>query len=194
DRVTHCLDLSRLLLAHANSVSVLELHHQLVQIQGIGVEVLAEPGLRLDSVRGHLELRAQVVADKLHHLVSLHRGHYLRPSGRPPRGPPEAPGGWRPRLRAAGPSAPRRARSRRGGPGGPRSRPPRVSSCRARPPRPLAARAGWPRRPSWDPCSGAARRARAGAGGRRPPTSVPRGQRRGPRPPPPRRSPPATSA
>ena len=51
DGVADRLDPGRLLLAHPDPVAVLELHHQLVEVERVGVEVLPEPGLGLNPLR-----------------------------------------------------------------------------------------------------------------------------------------------
>src|SRR5215204_3669025 len=86
DGVPDCLDLGRLLLAHPDPVAVLELHDELVEVERIGVEILTEPGVRLDPLGSHLELGAEVVPDELHDLVALHRGHYRLSTACPRRG------------------------------------------------------------------------------------------------------------
>src|SRR5690349_16329757 len=50
DGVPDGLDPGRLLLADADPVLILELHDELVEIEGIGVEILAEAGLGPDAL------------------------------------------------------------------------------------------------------------------------------------------------
>src|SRR4051812_35837408 len=76
DRVSDRLDTGRLLLAHPDAVAILELHDELVEVERVRVEILAEPGLRLDLLRRHLELGAQVVSDQRHHLFAFHLSDY----------------------------------------------------------------------------------------------------------------------
>ena len=59
DRVADGLDLGRLLLADADPVGVLELHHQLVEVERVGVEVLAEAGLVADLGRRRPRARSR---------------------------------------------------------------------------------------------------------------------------------------
>src|SRR3954470_17449559 len=51
DGISDGLDAGRLLLAHPDAVAVLELHHELVEVERVRVEVLAEAGLGLDLLR-----------------------------------------------------------------------------------------------------------------------------------------------
>src|SRR4051794_28519749 len=75
--VAHRLDAGRLLLGDADPVGVLELHHQLVQIEGIGVEVLAHAGGLGDLVQWDLELARQVLAHLLENVGAAQGcGHY----------------------------------------------------------------------------------------------------------------------
>src|SRR5215207_256984 len=63
--VAHGLDVGRLLLGHTDAVGVLELHHELVEVEGIGVQVLAQPRLIRDLLERHLELGRKVLAHLL---------------------------------------------------------------------------------------------------------------------------------
>ena len=57
DGIAHGLDLGRLLLAHPDLVAVLELHHELVEVERVGVEILAEPASRAGSGRARPRAR-----------------------------------------------------------------------------------------------------------------------------------------
>src|SRR5690606_4623522 len=70
DCVADRLDLRGLLLGHAHPVGVLELHHELVEVERVGVEVLAKSRLGPDLPRVHLELGREVVADLLQDLFT----------------------------------------------------------------------------------------------------------------------------
>ena len=65
DGLADGLDPGRLLLRDADPVGVLELHHELVEVERVGVEVVAEPGRLDDLVDRDLELGRQVLADLL---------------------------------------------------------------------------------------------------------------------------------
>src|SRR4051794_32100598 len=70
-------DLGRLLVRDAYSVAVLELDDELNQIEGVGLEILLEPGAVLDARRIHLQLGGEVFADALEDLLSGHRAPTL---------------------------------------------------------------------------------------------------------------------
>src|SRR5262249_52772973 len=74
-------------------------HHQLVEIERVGVEVLLEAGSLLDRGGVDLELLGEVLADETHHVIPIHcknptdrrdRASGRRASHRP-RPPPPAP-------------------------------------------------------------------------------------------------------
>ena len=66
-------DLGRLLVGDADPVAVLELDHQLDQVERVGLEVLLEAGVLADARRVDLELGGQVLANACEDLLSGHR-------------------------------------------------------------------------------------------------------------------------
>ena len=107
DRVPDGFDARRLLLGDGDPVAVLELHHQLVEVERVGIEVLLEAGPSSICGGVHLQLLGEVVADQAEDLVAGHAGFLSRapPSASAPR--------WRrPRaaaLRCAPPHRPQRS-------------------------------------------------------------------------------------
>src|SRR3954468_15109431 len=92
DRLPHRLDLGRLLVGHRHAVGVLELLHQRVEVERIGVEVVAEVRRLAHPRRIELELVGQVVADQLEDLVARHGWSRTVATGSDaPRGPRRAP-------------------------------------------------------------------------------------------------------
>src|SRR5215211_4434316 len=71
--LSHSQDLGGLLVGDADPVAVLQLDHQLNQVEGVGLEVLLEPCVLLNACGIHLELGGQVIADALENLVPGHR-------------------------------------------------------------------------------------------------------------------------
>ena len=161
DGLADGLDLGGLLLGDGDPVGVLELHHELVEIERVRVEVLPEAGRLVDPVGGHLELGRQVLAHLRQHLLAAQAVHVHRSFLSRIRGPRRlvvavAAGSCRippASSRSARPPAPRP----RAPPAAPRWRCPPARSSRDRPPRRRAGRAGsrppvvsgsiWRRRP-----------------------------------------------
>src|SRR3954468_23167398 len=71
--LTHREDLGRLLVGDADPVAVLQFDHELHQVEGVGLEVLLEPGAVLYARSVDLQLGGQVIADALEYLVPGHR-------------------------------------------------------------------------------------------------------------------------
>src|SRR5918992_2684175 len=61
----HRQDPGRLLVRDADAVAVLQLHHELHEVQRVRLEVLLEARVLADAPRLHLELGGQVIADAL---------------------------------------------------------------------------------------------------------------------------------
>ena len=70
-------DLGRLLVGDADPVAVLELDHQLDQVERVGLEVLLEAGVLADAPGIDLELGGQVLTNALEDLLSGHRSATL---------------------------------------------------------------------------------------------------------------------
>ena len=73
----------RLLLADGDPVAVLELHHQLVEVERVGVEVLLEAGPLADPLDVDFELLGEVLADQGEDFLARHRTAVLSRSGSP---------------------------------------------------------------------------------------------------------------
>src|SRR3954467_2460270 len=71
-RLTHGQDPRRLLVGDADAVVVLELDHQLHQVQRVGLQVLLEARALPDRGRLDLELLGQVGAYALEYLLAIH--------------------------------------------------------------------------------------------------------------------------
>src|SRR5262245_22764798 len=81
DRLLDGLDPSRLLLGDRDPVSVLQLHHELVEIERVRVEVLPEPSRLGDLLGGHLQLVREMVSDLLEDVLAREAAHvHLPPS------------------------------------------------------------------------------------------------------------------
>src|SRR5918999_1453120 len=65
-------DLRRLLVGDPDAVAVLELHHELDEVERIGLQVLLEARLLLDARGVRLELLREVRAYALEHLFPGH--------------------------------------------------------------------------------------------------------------------------
>src|SRR5215213_827396 len=66
-------DLGRLLIRDADPVAVLQLDDELDQVEGVRLQVFPEASGVADSLRIHLQLRGQVLADALENLFAGHR-------------------------------------------------------------------------------------------------------------------------
>ena len=64
-------DLDRLLVGDAYAVAVLELDHELHEVERVGLEVFAEAGVGADAGGVDLQLGGQVLPDALEDLVSF---------------------------------------------------------------------------------------------------------------------------
>src|SRR4051794_11720810 len=72
DGVADRLDVGRLLLADRHPIVVLELHHQLVEVERVGVEVLLEAGPLVDPPDVDLELLGEVLAHQGEDFLARH--------------------------------------------------------------------------------------------------------------------------
>src|SRR4051812_41807083 len=70
-------DPRRLIVGDADPIAVLELHHELHEVERVGLEVLLEAGVLGDAAGIHLELGGEVLADAFEDLVAGHRGATL---------------------------------------------------------------------------------------------------------------------
>ena len=77
DRLTDGEDLRRLLVAHRDAVGVLELLHERVEVQRVGLEVLLEARLLGDRLGIEVELVGEVLAHACEDLVAGHAGGTL---------------------------------------------------------------------------------------------------------------------
>src|SRR3954454_12452924 len=82
-----------LVIGDLDAVRVLQLHDQLDEIEGVGLEVLLEARAVLHPLRVDLQLRGQVLADALHHLVLGHWESKL-PVGADRKTPADSRAAW----------------------------------------------------------------------------------------------------
>ena len=77
DGLTHGEDLRRLLVAHRDAVAVLELLHERVEVERVGLEILLEARLVADRAGIEVELVGEVLAHACENLVAGHSGGTL---------------------------------------------------------------------------------------------------------------------
>src|SRR5262249_28937250 len=70
-------DLGRFLVGNANAIAVLQLDHELHEVERVGLEVLLEARAVLDPIGVHLQLAGQVLADALEDLFAAHSASTL---------------------------------------------------------------------------------------------------------------------
>ncbi len=78
-RLSHREDLRRLLVGHAHTVGVLELLHERVQVERVGLQILLEARVLGDRERLDVEFVRQMGLDQREHLLARARRH--RPDG-----------------------------------------------------------------------------------------------------------------
>ena len=73
----HCLahrqDLRRLLVGHLHAVGVLQLLHERVKVERIGLQILLEPGFPTDVLRIDVQLVGEMGLDQGEDLLAGHR-------------------------------------------------------------------------------------------------------------------------